>query len=49
MSAYGIDRESYMAAVDDMSFEAIMSGSPSHAPREYTAEDIREIYIRAYK
>ena len=49
MSAYGIDRESYMAAVDDMSFEAIMSGSPSHAPREYTAENIRDIYIRAYK
>lgn len=49
MSAYGIDRKAYMAAVDDMSFEAIMSGSPSHAPREYTADDIKEIYIRAYK
>ncbi|MBR5029505.1 MAG: iron-containing alcohol dehydrogenase [Muribaculaceae bacterium] len=49
MSAYGIDRNAYMAAVDDMSFEAIMSGSPSHAPREYTADDIKEIYIRAYQ
>lgn len=49
MSQFGIDRDAYMAAVDDMSFEAIMSGSPSHAPREYTADDIRDIYIRAYK
>ena len=49
MSKYGINRNEYMAAVDDMSFEAIMSGSPSHAPREYTADDIREIYIKAYK
>ena len=49
MSEFGIDRDAYMAAVDDMSFEAIMSGSPSHAPREYTADDIRDIYIRAYK
>ena len=49
MSSYGIDRNAYMAAVDDMSFEAIMSGSPSHAPREYTADDIKEIYIRAYQ
>lgn len=49
MSKYGIDRNEYMAAIDDMSFEAIMSGSPSNAPREYTADDIRDIYIRAYK
>ena len=49
MSEFGIDRDEYMAAVDDMSFEAIMSGSPSHAPREYTADVIRDIYIRAYK
>ena len=49
MSQFGIDRDAYMAAVDDMSFEAIMSGSPSHAPREYTADVIRDIYIRAYK
>ena len=49
MSEFGIDRNEYMAAVDDMSFEAIMSGSPSHAPREYTADVIRDIYIRAYK
>ena len=49
MSEFGIDRDAYMAAVDDMSFEAIMSGSPSHAPREYTADVIRDIYIRAYK
>ncbi len=45
---YGIDRDAYMAAVDDMSFEAIMSGSPSHAPREYTADDIRDLYIKAF-
>lgn len=49
MSKYGINRDEYMAAVDEMSFEAIMSGSPSHAPREYTADDIRDIYIRAYR
>ena len=49
MSQYGINRDEYMAAVDEMSFEAIMSGSPSHAPREYTADDIRDIYIRAYR
>lgn len=49
MSSYGIDRDAYMAAIDDMSYEAIMSGSPSHAPREYTADDIRELYIKAYK
>ena len=45
---YGIDRDAYMAAVDDMSFEAIMSGSPSHAPREYTADDIKQLYIKAF-
>ena len=49
MSEYGIDYDDYMAAVDDMSFEAIMSGSPSHAPREYTADDIKELYIKAYQ
>ena len=49
MSQYGINRDEYMAAVDEMSFKAIMSGSPSHAPREYTADDIRDIYIRAYR
>ena len=49
MSQYGINRDEYMAAVDEMSFEDIMSGSPSHAPREYTADDIRDIYIRAYR
>jgi len=49
MSQYGINRDEYMAVVDEMSFEAIMSGSPSHAPREYTADDIRDIYIRAYR
>jgi hypothetical protein len=49
MSKYGINRDEYMAAIDDMSFEAIMSGSPSHAPREYTADYIRDIYIRAYR
>ncbi len=49
MREYGIDRDEYMAVVDDMSYEAIMSGSPSNAPREYTADDIREIYIKAYK
>ncbi len=49
MSEFGIDRDAYMAVVDDMSMEAIMSGSPSHAPREYTADDIRELYIRAYR
>lgn len=49
MSKYGINRDEYMAAIDDMSFEAIMSGSPSHAPREYTADNIRDIYIRAYR
>lgn len=49
MSEFGIDRDAYMAVVDDMSMEAIMSGSPSHAPREYTADDICELYIRAYR
>ena len=49
MSKYGINRDEYMAAIDDMSFEAIMSGSPSHAPREFTADYIRDIYIRAYR
>lgn len=49
MSEFGIDCDAYMAVVDDMSMEAIMSGSPSHAPREYTADDIRELYIRAYR
>ncbi len=49
LKKYGIDRDEYMAAVDQMSFEAIMSGSPSHAPREYTADNIKELYIKAYK
>ena len=38
----------FTPAIDKMSFDAIMSGSPSHAPREYTADDIKELYIKAY-
>ena len=49
LKSYGIDREQYFAAAEKMSFDAIMSGSPSHAPREYTADDIKELYIKAYK
>ena len=49
IKSYGIDRNDYMAAIEKMSFDAIMSGSPSHAPREYTADDIQQIYIKAYK
>ena len=49
LSGYGIGRDEYMAAIEDMSVEAILSGSPSHAPREYTATDIQELYVKAYQ
>ena len=46
---YGIDEEEYMDAIEQMSLEAIASGSPSHAPKEYTAAAIQKLYRLAFR
>lgn len=46
---FGIDEKEYMSAIPRMTLDAIASGSPSHAPREYTADDIASLYRKAYK
>lgn len=49
LKEYGIDAEEYEAAIETMCYEAIKSGSPSNAPKEYTAADIERLYRQAYK
>lgn len=49
LSEFGIDEKEYMSAIPRMTLDAIASGSPSHAPREYTADDIASLYRKAYK
>ncbi len=46
---YGIDEAEYMDAIEKMTHDAIKSGSPSHAPKEYTAAAIQELYRLAYR
>lgn len=45
---FGIDEREFEAAIVKMSHDAIDSGSPSHAPKEYTAEQIQSLYRKAY-
>ena len=49
LSEYGIDEKAYLSAIPSMTLDAIASGSPSHAPREYTADDIASLYRKAFK
>lgn len=48
MEGYGIDRLQYMAAIGKMSADAMASGSPANAPKAYTEEDCRRLYVAAY-
>lgn len=49
LSQFGIEERAYLDAIPRMTLDAIASGSPSHAPREYTADDIAALYRKAYK
>ena len=49
LKEYGIDEKAYLSAIPRMTLDAIASGSPSHAPREYTADDIASLYRKAFK
>ena len=48
MHEYGIDEDRYTQLIDKMAADAIASGSPGNAPKPYTAEDCRRLYIEAY-
>lgn len=41
-------REEYLDVVDEMTQDAIDSGSPDNNPRKPTAEEIRELYVTIY-
>ena len=41
-------REEYRAVVDEMTQDAIDSGSPANNPRKPTADEIRDLYIEIY-
>jgi alcohol dehydrogenase class IV len=42
------DREEYLAVVDEMTQDAIDSGSPANNPRKPTADEIRDLYVEIY-
>lgn len=49
LEGYGIGEADFMEKIDKMSIDAIASGSPSNAPKNYSASDCRGLYIKAYK
>ena len=46
--AYGIDEMYYMSVLDNMTKDAIKSGSPDNNPKVFTAGEIKEMYKEAY-
>ena len=48
LKAYGIPEDAFMSALDKMSADAIASGSPANAPKDYTAADCRRLYQHAF-
>lgn len=49
LKEYGIEENSFMAAIDKMSGDAIASGSPSNTRKMVSKEDCMNIYRRVYK
>ncbi len=45
---YGVDKEQFIELLPKMAADAIASGSPGNAPKEYTDEDIIRLYTRIY-
>lgn len=48
LAEYGIDRETFFAAIDKMAEDAMASGSPSNTRKEMNREDVAEIYRRLW-
>lgn len=48
MKEYGIDETHFTNAIDKMAADAIASGSPANAPKQYTADDCKRLYLKAY-
>lgn len=48
MKEYGIGESKFVSLIDKMAEDAISSGSPANAPRNYTAADCRRLYLEAY-
>lgn len=48
LKEYGIDQERYFASIDKMSHDALASGSPQNAPKDYTAQDLQQLYRKAW-
>ena len=49
LQEYGIGEADFTAATDKMAADAIASGSPGNAPKAYTADDCKRLYLEAYK
>ena len=45
---YGIDEAQFFASLDKMATDAIASGSPANAPKNYTKEDCIRLYRTAF-
>lgn len=48
LAEYGIDKNTFMSAVEKMAGDAMASGSPQNTRREITKEDIKAIYQSLY-
>lgn len=49
MSEAGIDKKTYLEAIDKMAHDAMASGSPSNTIKEITKQDIRSLYKKIYR
>ncbi|MCR5795676.1 MAG: iron-containing alcohol dehydrogenase [Solobacterium sp.] len=49
MSEFGIDHDTYFAAIDKMANDAFASGSPSNTIREVTVDDMKKLYAEIYR
>lgn len=45
---YGIDRQEYLSHLSDMADAAIASGSPGNNPKEFTKEEIIDMYKKVF-
>lgn len=48
IGSYGIERNEFLAVIDKMAEDAMASGSPANAPKKYTAEIIKKLYLKAF-
>lgn len=45
---WGIDEKSFREAISKMSRDALESGSPANAPKQFSTHDIEALYLEAY-